>query len=158
MRKGQKMSEEQKRKIALAHTGMKAPIEVRLKMSLAKKGKPSWNKGIPMRPESKIKLSLSKKGQIPWNKKLFRPKNVSRAAFTQRIRRQRLETNGGKHSIEQWEELKANHKFACIKCKLKEPEIKLTRDHILAISRGGTDDIKNIQPMCLKCNQSKWAN
>ncbi len=55
--------------------------ETRLKQRLAKIGKPSWNKGIPMRTESKLKLSkvlmgrkLSEEtkqkmlGRRPWNK------------------------------------------------------------------------------------------
>ncbi len=34
------------------------------------KGKPAWNKGIPMREESRIKLSISHMGQPAWNKGL----------------------------------------------------------------------------------------
>lgn len=40
--------------------------DTRKKMSEMKKGKPSWNKGIPMREETKQKLREVKKGQIPW--------------------------------------------------------------------------------------------
>jgi hypothetical protein len=37
----------------------------------------------------------------------------------------------------------------------QEPLIKLTRDHILSLSNGGTDDITNIQPLCVQCNSKK---
>lgn len=37
-------------------------------MSIAKKGKPPFNKGIPMSIETKRKVSESKMGSIPWNK------------------------------------------------------------------------------------------
>jgi hypothetical protein len=37
--------------------------ETKEKMSLAKKGKPSWNKGIPMREETKNKLSILNTGK-----------------------------------------------------------------------------------------------
>lgn len=42
--------------------GWKMSYESRCKISVGKKGKPSWNKGIPMSDESKIKLSVSKTG------------------------------------------------------------------------------------------------
>lgn len=42
--------------------------EARKRISDAHKGKPSWNKGIPMREETKKKLSESKKGKNTWMK------------------------------------------------------------------------------------------
>lgn len=54
-----------------------------------------------------------------------------------------------------WEALKAAHSYTCLCCHRKEPEITLTRDHVLAITKGGTDDIGNIQPLCLSCNAKK---
>lgn len=38
------------------------------KMSLKKKGKSSWNKGIPCSEKQKEKISTANKGRIPWNK------------------------------------------------------------------------------------------
>lgn len=40
----------------------------RQKMSLAHKGKPSWNKGKTLSEEHRKNLSLSHKGKNPWNK------------------------------------------------------------------------------------------
>ena len=42
--------------------GCKCSEETRLKMSEAKKGKPSWNKGIPCSKEHKRKISEARKG------------------------------------------------------------------------------------------------
>ena len=43
--------------------GYKCSEETRLKMSEAKKGKPSWNKGIPCSEEHKSKIGLANKGR-----------------------------------------------------------------------------------------------
>lgn len=48
-------------------TGFHHTEETKKKISELKKGKPSWNKGIPMKEESKQKLKEVKKGQKPWN-------------------------------------------------------------------------------------------
>lgn len=61
----------------------------------------------------------------------------------------------GKHTLKQWEALKAKCGYKCQHCGKKEPQVKLTRDHIVPISRGGSNDISNIQPLCKKCNSSK---
>lgn len=44
------------------------------------------------------------------------------------------------------------YKFTCVTCGTKE---KLSIDHIHPVSKGGTDEFKNLQVMCRSCNSRK---
>lgn len=63
----------------------------------------------------------------------------------------------GKYTDEQWQALCAHYNHKCLRCGRSEPEIVLTPDHIIPLSRQGDNTIDNIQPLCLICNISKNA-
>ena len=70
----------------------------------------------------------------------------------------------GKHTNKEWTE-KLRQYEKCPSCNLKWDEITLrpdkrykyvwTKDHIVPLSKGDSDYIENIQPLCYKCNFKK---
>ncbi len=74
--------------------------------------------------------------------------------YTNNRRARKLEAEGS-HTDEEWKEIKAFYSFKCLCCGKQEPEIKLTRDHVIPLTQGGTDSINNIQPLCARCNSKK---
>lgn len=64
---------------------------------------------------------------------------------------------GGSFTLQQWRDLCAYYDYTCLCCGRREPEIKLTADHVVPLVRGGSNSIGNIQPLCLSCNTSKWT-
>ena len=46
-------------------------------------------------------------------------------------------------------------KFVCQYCGACGPNVELEVDHVIPVSRGGTDDIKNLKTSCVTCNRGK---
>lgn len=46
-------------------------------------------------------------------------------------------------------------KFQCVLCGASGSEANLEVDHIVPVSRGGTNDMKNLRCLCFKCNRGK---
>ena len=77
-------------------------------------------------------------------------------------RRARLAAAEGTFTTAEWEALKARYK-ACPGCARPWGEISVpagwtgaaTRDHVVAISKGGRNDIGNLRPLCRSCNSRK---
>lgn len=142
------------------------------KISVSKKGSKSPNKGktfsqkwrdnlsrahqgIKLSSEAKANLLLHSTGENNFNYIDGRNSNPEWRTWVKN-RRNRLKrkiiSSLGSHTFGEWELLKSQYTFACPRCGKSEPEVSLTRDHIVPLSKGGSDNIENIQPLCLGCN------
>lgn len=61
----------------------------------------------------------------------------------------------GSFTARELRKLYRQYDHVCLACGRSEPEIQLTPDHVIPLSRGGSNEISNIQPLCLECNLSK---
>ena len=128
---------------------------------------PSWKGGMPkclvcnkLLKNRKSKycrehFSITIKGEKNPRWKGGKNTEKRRKSFSQKNREIKKKGNGGTHTLGEWELLKARNNWVCLLCRKKEPEIKLTEDHIIPISKGGSNNISNIQPLCKNCNSKK---
>lgn len=79
-------------------------------------------------------------------------KNLERrAAYYNKYRTRKL-GNGGEYTAQEWLDLCAKYNYRCLACERKR---RLTADHVIPVSKGGTSNIDNIQPLCHSCNARK---
>ena len=59
---------------------------------------------------------------------------------------------GGTFTEEQWQSL---CKLYCYRCLCCRDNVPLTVDHVIPLRKSETNDISNIQPLCIACNVKK---
>jgi 5-methylcytosine-specific restriction endonuclease McrA len=125
------LGDQVKQRLSIAHKGRRKTPEQRAALAEAAKRSPRYRGGSATRKYRK--------------------------AFYQRQREISKYANGGSHTIEEWESMKLAYRYRCPACQASEPTITLTEDHVIPLSRGGTNNIENIQPLCQSCNSRKNA-
>lgn len=65
----------------------------------------------------------------------------------------RKKKNGGTITEKQWKELCDKYDNKCLCCG--RSDVKLTLDHVIPLTMGGSNTIDNAQPLCVSCNSSK---
>jgi len=115
----------------------------------------NYSKGVKRSKEFKQKLSEINKGSKHPQWKGGITKNKKYRSWIKNKRNRvikRLKIESLSHTWGEWENLKKQYGFICPCCKKSEQEIKLTEDHIIPLSKGGSDLIENIQPLYQHCN------
>jgi len=107
--------------------------------------------------EKLYKKSASRDRENPVAKKKrsekYRKKNKASIAVLRRMRKKQLVV--GDLTTEQWSSVLEKYNYTCLCCGKKEPEILITLDHIVPLSKGGEHTLSNVQPLCKSCNSSK---
>src|SRR3990167_1693253 len=135
---GPKHSEVKKERMRLSHLGKKRPDMI---CNQWKKGTFAWNKdlkGVQVawnKGKKCLQISQAVVGEKNHNWKGGKETRRGRHNASSSKRRATQAGNGGFHTWIEWEALKMKYRYMCLCCKQSEPEIKLTRDHIIPILR-----------------------
>lgn len=82
-----------------------------------------------------------------------------KSAATKSQSRQKHNKNKRSRHISQSVRVSVLHRdqYKCIFCGRSSSEVKLEVDHILPFSKGGSNDMSNLQTLCFDCNRGKGA-
>lgn len=142
---GWKLSEKTKEKMRKAKKGF-IPTKAIQKAKIVNTGIKRTDKFIQ---NMKEKLS----GSNHYNWKGGEQTKKKRRVIYQRNRNIKKMGNGGSHTLKEWETLLSQYNWTCPCCRRENT--KLTKDHIIPLSKGGSNNIENIQPLCQSCNSKK---
>ncbi|HAQ02974.1 TPA: hypothetical protein DCQ22_03735 [Candidatus Nomurabacteria bacterium] len=69
--------------------------------------------------------------------------------------KRRAAKNGCENKLtkSEWLEILSKHEYKCAKCGTQE---RISLDHIIPLSKGGTHSADNVQPLCISCNCKKY--
>lgn len=87
--------------------------------------------------------------------KEWQRRNMQSILYRGALRRARKRNAPGRFTLQEWERLKALFDYRCLRCLRREPQVRLTVDHVVPLIAGGSNYISNLQPLCKPCNSSK---
>lgn len=105
------------------------------------------NRGKEYFKENKEKI-------LDWRKEWFQ-QNSGKNMQYKRARRAKKLGSTEHFTNKEFKELCKQHDGKCLCCGEKKP---LEADHIVPLTKGGSDGIENIQPLCRHCNAKKGMN
>lgn len=103
------------------------------------------------------KLKLRNKRKNRRIKEMYPEKHRERKRIYKANRRAYKRQSGGRHTLRQIKELYKKQGGKCVNCLSEFEKSGYHIDHIFPISRGGRNDISNIQLLCPPCNIAKGS-
>jgi 5-methylcytosine-specific restriction endonuclease McrA len=76
-------------------------------------------------------------------------------ANNRRRRRATKNASNGHFTAEEFDALCSDYGYACLCCGATDR--RLEADHVVPLTKGGSDSIGNIQPLCGECNRRKFT-
>lgn len=114
---------------------------------------------LPHRVEARRRYQEEHEEVIARSKKWAEnnPDKVSQAkANNRRKRRAAKHASPGSFTAEEFEVLCETYGNECLACG--DTGVALEADHVVPLTKGGSDGISNIQPLCGSCNREEFVN
>jgi len=103
------------------------------------------------------KYRLSHPALILARNKVWQKNNPQIMCHHTKLKRGRKRNALGTHTHYQWLERVTYFGWRCVYCKKALVLLTLTKDHKIALSRGGTQWASNLVPACRHCNAKKFT-
>jgi 5-methylcytosine-specific restriction endonuclease McrA len=113
-----------------------------------------WRKKYPAKRNAQTaKHYAANSGRIKARDRAYGKAHPEIGRASANRRRVRLRGCGGEHTVELINDLFRLQKGKCSNCKTVLAKYEV--DHVMPLIRGGSDDISNLQLLCVRCNRSK---
>lgn len=113
----------------------------------------NWAKEHPDEAKkASAKCYIKHKDEYGNKNNVYRKSHPEVAKAAKAKRRTSISKAGGSFTSEQWTALCKINGNRCLCCNRKK---RLEADHVIPVSKGGTSNISNIQPLCRSCNAKK---
>lgn len=91
------------------------------------------------------------KKYVVYNAKKNEKNKIKKYVLNHNYRARKINATGS-FTYEEWQNKLKINKYRCLFCGSKW---NITIDHIIPLSKGGNNDINNLQPLCRSCNAKK---
>lgn len=98
------------------------------------------------------------KKRIKIVKSIYELNNKDKKRARKQKRRAIKQNAPGSFTSKEWYNICELYDFHCLSCNTQFDYEDLTIDHVVPLSRGGSNYIRNLQPLCGHCNSSKYTS
>lgn len=107
--------------------------------------------------ERSLELNTGDPERARGYRRKWRTSNLPKLAVASRRYYGRKLGAAGAHTADDVEAIRKAQRNKCAYCRVSLSRTEMHVDHIVALSRGGSNDRRNLQMLCRSCNQSKSA-